>query len=94
MLTEEVLAEKKLGCIDLVVILLSLDKAGIKYKINDDGSLSIYNVDYVLAQSYYDRKVWGRIGGVYVEGHFDVVSDYTELVLVCNEYSRRVTFSY
>jgi hypothetical protein len=42
-----------------------LDKAGIRYKINNDGSLSIYNVDFALAESYYDHK----IGDVYVEGH-------------------------
>jgi len=88
MLTEKILAEKELGCIDLVIILFSLDKAGIRYKINEDGSLSVYNVDYVLVQSYYDRKLWGRIGDVYVEGHFDVVTYDTKLVLICNEYSR------
>jgi len=90
MLTEDVLTEKKLGCIDLIIIMFSLEKAGIKYKINKDGSLSIYNVDYALAQSRYDRKVWGRIGGVYIEGHFDVITYDTKLVLVCNEYSRRI----
>jgi len=93
MLTEEVLTEKELGCIDLIITLFSLEKAGIQYKINKDGSLSIYGVDYALAQSYYDRKVWGRIGGVYVEGYFDVVTYDTKLVLVCNEYSKRTVLN-
>jgi hypothetical protein len=90
MLTEDVLTEKKLGCIDLIIIMFNLEKAGVRYKINKDGSLSIYGVDYALVQSSYDRKVWGRIGGVYVEGHFDVVTYDTKLVLECNEYSTRI----
>jgi len=90
MLTEDILTKKKLGCLDLVIILFSLDKAGIRYKINNDGSLSIYNVDFALAESYDDHKIWGRIGDVYVEGYLNVENYHTELVLKCNEYSRRI----
>jgi len=90
MLTEDILAKKKLGCLDLVVITLSLDKAGIKYKINDDGSLSIYDVDFALVESYYDHKIYGRIEDVYVQGHLNVKNYYTKLVLECNEYSTRI----
>jgi hypothetical protein len=90
MLTEDILTKKKLGCLDLVIIALSLDKAGIKYKINNDGSLSIYNVDFALVESYYDHKIWGRIGDVYVEGHLNVENYHTKLVLKCNEYSTRI----
>ncbi len=91
MLTEDVLAKKKLGCIDLVIIALSLDKAGIEYKINKDGSLSVFNVEFALVQSFGEHKVFGHIGDVYVEGYFDVVNYHTRVDLVCNKYSRRIT---
>jgi len=90
MLTEDVLTKKKLGCLDLVIILFSLDKAGIRYKINDDGSLSIYDVDFALVESYDDHKISGRIGDVYVEGYLNLENYHTKLVLKCNEYSRRI----
>jgi len=90
MLTEDVLAKKKLGCIDLVIIALSLDKAGVKYKINDDGSLSVFNVEFALVQSFDDHKVSGYIGNVDVDGYFDVINYHTRVDLVCNKYSRRV----
>jgi hypothetical protein len=90
MLTEDVLTKKKLGCLDLVIITLSLDKAGIRYKINDDGSLSIYNTDFTLVESYDDHKIYGHIEDVYVEGHLNVENYHTKLVLRCNEYSTRI----
>ena len=90
MLTDDVLSQKKLNCIDLVIVALTLEKAGIKYRINGDGSLTIYNVDYALAQNYGDHRVWGRVGDIYIDGHFDVVTDYPELILMCNEYSTRI----
>jgi len=90
MLTEDVLSQKKLECLDLVIIVFSLEKAGIRYKINKDGSLTIFNTDYTLAQDYYDRKIWGRIGDIYIEGYLDVVTDYPKLVLTCNERSIRI----
>ena len=90
MLTEDILSEKWLGCLDLVYIVFSLEKAGIKYKINKDGSLTIFNTDYALVQDYYDHKIWGYIGDVYIEGYLDVVTDYPKLVLTCNERSTRV----
>jgi len=91
MLTEDVLAKKKLGCIDLVVIALALDKAGVKYEINKDGSLSVFDVEFALVQSFDDHKVSGYIGDVDVDGYFDVVNYHTRVDLVCNKYSRRVT---
>jgi len=93
MLTEDVLSCKKLGCIDLVIIALALDKAGIKYKINDDGSLSVYNADFAFAQSLHEHKTWGRINDVHVEGHFDPINRYTRVDLVCNKYSKRLVLS-
>jgi len=93
MLTEDVLWCKKLACIDLVIIALALDKAGIKYKINDNGSLSVYNADFALAQSYGDSKVWGRIEDVRVEGHFDVINYHTRVDLVCNKHSKRLVLN-
>jgi len=90
MLTEDILNKKKLSCLDLVIILFSLDKAGIRYNINNDGSLSIYDVDFALVESYDDHKIWGRIGDVYVEGYLNVENYHTKLVLKCNEYSRRI----
>ena len=90
MLTEDVLTRKKLGCVDLVVIALSLDKTGVRYRINDDGSLSVFNVEFALVQSFDDHKVSGYIGNVDVDGYFDVVNYHTRVDLVCNKYSRRV----
>ena len=91
MLTEDVLTRKKLGCVDLVVIALSLDKVGVRYRINDDGSLSVFNVEFALVQSFDDHKVSGYIGNVDVDGYFDVVNYHTRVDLVCNKYSKRVT---
>jgi len=90
MLTEDVLTRKNLGCVDLVVIALSLDKVGVRYRINDDGSLSVFNVEFALVQSFDDHKVSGYIGNVDVDGYFDVVNYHTRVDLVCNKYSRRV----
>ena len=90
MLTEDFLSQKKLGCIDLLIIMFALEKAGIKYKINDDGSLTVLNVDYALAQDYGDHRVWGRVGDIYIDGHFDVITEYPELILICNENSTRI----
>ena len=87
MLTEDILSQKKLGCVDLLIIMFALEKAGIKYKINDDGSLTVLNVDYALVQDYYHRRIQGRIGDIYIDGHFDVITEYPELILICNERS-------
>jgi len=94
MFTEDVLTKKKLNCIDLVIIALSLDKVGIKYKINDDGSLSIFDVDYVLIQTFDDHKTSGYIGDVYVDGHFDIRNYPDKTDLICNKYSKRLIFNY
>jgi len=90
MLTEDILNKKKLSCLDLVIIALALDKAGVKYKINNDGSLSVFNVEFALVQSFDDHKVSGYIGNVDVDGYFDVINYHTRVDLVCNKYSRRV----
>jgi len=90
MLTEDTIIRKKLGCIDLVVVTLSLDKAGIEYKINNDGSLSVFNVSFALVKDFDDHKTSGYIGDVDVEGYFDVINYHTRVDLVCNRYSERV----
>ena len=89
MFTEDFLTRKKLGCIDLLIVLFALEKADIKYRINEDGSLTIFNIDYALAHDYGDHRVWGHIGDIYIDGHFDVITDYPELILMCNEHSTR-----
>ena len=93
MLTEDALACKKLACIDLVIITLALDKAGIQYKINDDGSLSVYNTDFAFVQTLNDFRMIGRIGDVHVEGHFNVINRHTRFDLICNQYSKRLVLS-
>jgi len=93
MLNEDTLACKKLACIDLVIVALALDKAGIKYRINNDGSLSVYNADFALVQTFDDNKVFGRIEDVRVEGYFDVINRYTRVDLVCNKYSKRLVLN-
>jgi hypothetical protein len=90
MLTEDVLTRKKLGCVDLVIIVLSLDKAGVKYRINNDGSLSVFNVSFALVRDFDDHKTSGYIGDVRVDGYFDVINYHTRVDLVCNKYSRRI----
>ena len=93
MLTEDTIVREKLGCIDLVIIALSLDKAGIEYKINDNGSLSTFNTHFAVVHSFDDHKTSGYIEDVYIEGYFDVLNYYPRVDLVCNNYSRRVTLN-
>jgi hypothetical protein len=90
MLTEDTIARKKLGCLDLVAIAFNIDKAGIKYTINNDGSLSVFDVSFALVKDFDDHKTSGYIGDVDVEGYFDVINHYPRVDLVCNKYSRRV----
>jgi len=90
MLTEDTIIRKKLGCIDLVTIVFNIDKAGIKYKINNDGSLSIFNAEMTLVYEPETKKWKGYINDVPIEGSFKIRNRYPEIIFLCDKDSRRV----
>ena len=94
MLTEELLTEKKVGCVDLVNLVFVLEERGVKYKINDDGSLTVYNPDFAFVYESGSNKWFGRLYDALVQGSFTIRSRYGETVFECNEYSARTSLSY
>jgi len=89
MLTEDLFSKKEVGCVDLVKLVFALESQGVKYEINDDGSLTVYNPDFAFIRDFGSKKWFGRLYDVLVEGSFTIRSRYGETVFECNEYSTR-----
>ena len=94
MLTEELLTKKKVGCVDLVNLVFVLEEQGAKYKINDDGSLTVYNPDFAFVYESGSNKWFGRLYDALVQGAFTIRSRYGETVFECNKYSTRTSLNY
>ena len=94
MLTEELLTKKKVGCVDLVKLVFALESQGVKYKINDNGSLIVYNPDFAFVHDFGSNRWFGRLYNVLVEGSFTIRSRYGETIFECNEYSTRTSLNY
>jgi len=94
MLDEELLTKKKVGCVDLVNLVFVLEEQGVKYNINDDGSLTVYNPDFAFVHDFGSHKWFGRLYDALVEGAFTISSRYGETVFECNQYSTRISLNY
>jgi len=94
MLDEQLLTEKKVGCVDLVNLVFVLEEQGVKYKINDDGSLTVYNPDWVFVYETESHKWVGRLYDALVQGAFTISSRYGEAIFECNQYSTRTSLNY
>ena len=89
--TEDFFSKKKVGCVDLVRLVFALESQGVKYDINDDGSLTVYNPNFAFVYETGSKKWFGRLYDVLVEGSFTITSRYGETVFECNEYSTRTS---
>ena len=90
MLNEHLFAERNVGCVDLVKLVFALESQGAKYKINDDGSLTVYNPDFAFILDSGSNKWVGRLYDVLVEGSFTIERRYGEVVFECNRHSTRL----
>ena len=94
MLDEGLLTKNKVGCVDLVNLVFVLEEQGSRYKINDDGSLTVYNPDFAFVYETGSHKWFGRLYDALVQGSFTIRSRYGETIFECNEYSTRTSLSY
>jgi hypothetical protein len=94
MLDEELLTKKKVGCVDLVNLVFVLEEQGVKYKINDDGSLTVYNPDFAFIYESGSNKWFGRLYDALVQGAFTISSGYGKAIFECNQYSTRTSLNY
>jgi len=94
MLTEDLIARKRVGCLDLVMLVFALESQGAKYKINDDGSLTVYNPNFIFIHDFRSHKLSGLIYNAHVEGSFTIERRHGEVIFECNEYSTRISLNY
>ena len=76
---EELLTKKNVGCVDLVKLVFALESQGAKYKINDDGSVTVYEPNSIFMHDSGSHKLSGLIYNAFVE--------YGEIVFECNRHN-------